>query len=71
MIQPQGKQQADAIILHEINLGQHHLFLMSDQSIELMRKEETVYIANNIISLNNIETYRLLICLQELFKEDS
>jgi hypothetical protein len=69
MAQPQEIRRADVTVLHEIDLGQHHLFLMSDRSIDLMRDEEAVYVAENVISLNSGETYHLLVCLQELFKD--
>jgi hypothetical protein len=57
-------------VLHEIDLGAHHLFIMSDQSIDLLADEEQApYVAENVISLDADETYRLLISLQEVFKQ--
>jgi hypothetical protein len=56
-------------ILHEIDLGAHHLFIMSDQSIDLMADEQAPYVADNMLSLDACETYRLLISLQEAFKQ--
>jgi hypothetical protein len=58
-------------ILHEIDLGAHHLFIMSDQSIDLMADEQVPYVADNILSLDASETYRLLISLQEIFKQET
>ncbi len=60
---------ADVSVLREIDLGQHHLFLLSDQSIDLMRNEEASYGADNVLSLDSCETYHLMISLQEMFKE--
>ncbi|HEX6551784.1 MAG TPA: hypothetical protein VF026_03415 [Ktedonobacteraceae bacterium] len=56
-------------VLHEIDLGAHHLFIMNDQSIDLMADEQAPYVADNMLSLDACETYRLLICLQEVFKQ--
>jgi hypothetical protein len=56
-------------VLYEINLGAHHLFIMSDQSIDLMADEQAPYVADNVLSLDACETYRLLISLQEVFKQ--
>lgn len=58
-------------VVREINLGQHILFLMSDQSIDVMRSESTPYVADNVLSLDHCEAYRLMISLQEMFKEAS
>jgi hypothetical protein len=41
---------------------------MSDQSIDLLADEQAPYLADNVLSLDACETYRLLICLQEVFK---
>ena len=57
-------------VLHEIDLGAHHLFIMSDQSIDLMADEDAPYVADNMLSLDAEETYRLLISLQEVFKQE-
>ena len=60
-----------ASILHELDLGQHTLFVMSDGSIDLLANndEQTPYIADNAISLDSDETYRLFISLHEQFKQ--
>jgi hypothetical protein len=56
-------------ILHELDLGLHTLFLMSDGSIDLLANDEqTPYLADNGLHLDGDETYRLLISLQEQFK---
>jgi hypothetical protein len=56
-------------ILHEQDLGQHTLFMMSDGSIDLLANDhQTPYLADNGLSLDSEETYRLFISLQELFK---
>ena len=56
-------------ILHELDLGQHILFMMSDGSIDLLANDEqTPYLADNGISLDCDETYRLFISLREQFK---
>lgn len=57
-------------ILHELDLGQHTLFIMSDGSIDLLANDDqTPYLADNGISLDCDETYRLFISLQEQFKQ--
>ena len=59
-----------ASILHELDLGQHTLFVMSDGSINLFgNDEQTPYLADNGISLDCDETYRLFISLREQFKQ--
>jgi hypothetical protein len=58
-------------VLHEIDLGAHYLFIMSDQSIDLMADEQASYVADNMLSLDACETYRLLISLQEVFKQET
>ena len=58
-------------VIREINLGQHVLLLMSDQSIDLMRDESIPCVAENVLSLDNCEAYHLMISLQEMFKEAS
>ena len=62
-------RESSVTILHEIDLGAHHLFIMSDQSIDLMADEQAPYVADNVLSLDACETYRLLISLQEVFKQ--
>jgi hypothetical protein len=57
-------------ILHELDLGQHTLFIMSDGSIDLLANDEqTPYLADNGISLDCDETYRLFISLRERFRQ--
>jgi hypothetical protein len=59
---------ASARVLHELDLGQHTLFLLSDGSIDLLANDEQTYLADNVVSLDAEETYRLFISLQEQFK---
>ncbi len=58
-------------ILHELDLGLHTLFLMSDGSIDLLANEEepTPSLTHTGLHLDSDETYRLLISLQEQFKQ--
>jgi hypothetical protein len=57
-------------ILHELDLGQHTLFIMRDGSIDLLvNDEQTPYLTDNGISLDSEETYRLFTSLQEQFKQ--
>lgn len=59
-------------IQHELDLGQHTLFLLSDDSMDLLaHHEHTSSHANNGMSLNSDETYRLFISLQEQFHQRS
>jgi hypothetical protein len=57
-------------ILHELDLGQHSLLLMSDGSISLLAhdEEQAPSLIGNRLSLNSDETYRLFISLHEQFK---
>lgn len=55
----------------EINLGAHHLLLNGDQSIELMRAEQEASEPEYVLCLDATETYRLMQCLCELFKQTS
>ncbi len=58
-------------ILHELDLGQHTLFIMSDGSIDLLANDgQTPYLADNGIRLDSDETYQLFISLQEQFKQE-
>ena len=60
-----------ASILHELDLGQHTLFIMNDGSIDLLANDEqTPYLADNGIRLDSDETYRLFTSLQEQFKQE-
>ena len=67
-VAPMTAHDSSVTVLHEIDLGAHHLFIMSDQSIDLLADEDAPYVADNMLSLDASETYRLLISLQELFK---
>jgi hypothetical protein len=62
-------RDAQVTVLHEIDLGAHHLFIMSDRSIDLMADEGAPYLADDMLSLDADETYRLLISLQAVFKQ--
>lgn len=67
---PTTARDSSVTVLQEIDLGAHHLFIMSDQSIDLLADEEQApYVADYVISLDADETYRLLISLQEVFKQ--
>jgi hypothetical protein len=60
----------DVSILYELDLGQHTLFLLEDSSMDLLANEEqTPYLADNGVSLDSDETYRLFISLHEHFKQ--
>ena len=66
----QGFSNESVVILHELDLGQHTLFIMSDGSIDLLVIDErTPYLADNGISLDSDKTYRLFVSLQERFKQ--
>ena len=70
-VAPIAARENSVTVLHEIDLGAHHLFIMCDQSIDLMADEEAPYVADNLLSLDADETYRLLISLQEVFKQET
>ncbi len=57
-------------ILHELDLGQHTLVIMSDGSIDLLANDEQPpSLADNGLRLDSDETYRLFVSLQEEFKQ--
>ena len=62
-------QRTDVAILREVHLGRYYLLLMNDHSLDLMRSEGASHVADNVLSLDNCEAYRLMISLQEMFKE--
>ena len=69
MTQPFSREGAS--ILHELDLGQHTLFIMCDGSIDLLANhEQTSYLADNGMSLDSDETYRLFVSLQEQFRQN-
>jgi hypothetical protein len=53
--------------LSEIDLGKHRLVLKSDQGIEVICTERT----ENVLSLESNEAYRLMLSLQEMFKQET
>jgi len=56
--------------LHELDLGQHTLLIMSDGSTGLLTHDEKMpYLADNGIRLDSEETYRLFISLHEQFQQ--
>jgi hypothetical protein len=58
-----------ASILHELDLGHHMLFLLSNGSIDLFaHHEQTPSLAETGMRLDGDETYRLFISLHEQFK---
>jgi hypothetical protein len=57
-------------LLHELDLGQHTLFIMSDGSIDVLAHDEhTSSLADHGIRLDDEETYRLFISLHEQFQQ--
>lgn len=55
-------------ILHELDLGQHTLCILSDGGIDLLATDEqTSSLVENEIRLDGNETYRLFISLHEQF----
>jgi hypothetical protein len=55
---------------HELDLGHHTLFLMSDGSMDLLANDEqALYLADSGLHLDRTETYHLFISLQEQFKQ--
>jgi len=66
----QQPSRENVSILRELDLGQHTLFLMSDGSIDLLANDErTPYLADNVLNLDNEETWFLYISLHEHFKQ--
>ena len=61
--------QETVSVLHELDLGQHTLLIMSNGGIDLLANDEhTPYLADNGLHLDSEETYRLFISLHEQFK---
>ena len=55
--------------LHELDLGQHTLFILSDNSINLVASDEhTSCLTDGMMHLDSEETYRLFISLHEQFQ---
>lgn len=70
MTQQPTQDTVSVAILHELDLGQHTLFIMDDGSIYLLTDDELIgYLADNGIRLDAEETYRLFISLQEQFRK--
>lgn len=68
----QQSSQETVSILHELDLGQHTLFIMSDGSIDLLANDEqTPSLADNGMRLDSDETYRLFISLHEQFRTET
>ena len=66
----QRTEEESVAILHELDLGYHTLFLMSDGSIDLLANDsKTPSLAENALHLDSDETYRLFISLHEQFKQ--
>jgi hypothetical protein len=63
--------EAQPPIAREIDLGAHHLLLNSDQSIELMRAAQGQAEPAYVLCLDATEAYRLMQCLNDLFKQTS
>ena len=64
--------QESGTLLHELDLGRHTLFLMSDGSIDLLANAEQMpSLAENGLHLDSDETYRLFISLHEQLKGSS
>ncbi len=58
-------------LLHELDLGQHILFIMNDGSIDLLANgEHTSSLAGNGLHLDRDETYRLFVSLHEYFQQE-
>jgi hypothetical protein len=56
-------------VLHELDLGQHTLFIYDDGGIDLFVNDEcTPLFAGNALRLDSDETYRLFISLQAQFQ---
>ncbi len=61
-----------ASMLHELDLGHHTLFILSDGSIDLLAHgEQAPAFAENGLRLDEDETYRLFISLHEQFRHSS
>ena len=59
-------------ILHELDLGQHTLFIYNDNSIDLLANDEhTPSLADNALRLDSDETYRLFVSLQAHFQQQA
>lgn len=58
----------EVAVIHEIDLGQHTLFIYADGSIDLLANDEQSYHADNLMSLDENETYRLFVSLRELYQ---
>ncbi|HJT59420.1 MAG TPA: hypothetical protein VJ761_23125 [Ktedonobacteraceae bacterium] len=56
-------------VLHELDLGQHTLLLLSDGSLDLLANDEQIpFPADNGLRLDREETYRLFVSLHEQYQ---
>jgi hypothetical protein len=62
-------RESPVTVVQEVHLGAHQLFIMSDQSIEVLADELAPSGGEHALSLDSGETYRLMISLQEAFKQ--
>lgn len=65
-MQQEGSEKTVSI-LHELDLGRHTLIIMSDGSIDVLANSEQTYFADNGVSLDRDETYKLFLSLREQF----
>lgn len=70
MAREQQTTAEEATIVHELNLGEHTLIIMSDNSIDLMdlSGEPWSYLAHNGLHLTSDEAYHLYVSLHEVYK---
>ena len=61
-------QQPGITVLHDLDLGHYRLVLKSDQSIEVIQREDAPSILETVFCFDQCEAYRLMRALQELFQ---
>ncbi|HEY6406848.1 MAG TPA: hypothetical protein VIY29_05205 [Ktedonobacteraceae bacterium] len=64
-----ASRESPVTVVQEIDLGAHYLFIMSDLSIEVLADEQASSGVEHVLSLDSCEAYRLMISLQEAFKQ--
>ncbi len=62
---------SEETVVCEVDLGEHYLFIKSDQSIELTNRPNALCDIPHVLNLKGEEAYRLLLALVNLFTEEA
>jgi hypothetical protein len=62
----QSEQQPRLVLPEPVNLGQHMLEVLEDQTVLLVKRTQW----NAMVQLDRDEAYRLMVTLQSMFESD-